>query len=67
MTEAKTRFSVALDNHEYDELATMAKRHRVSMAWLVRNAVGEFLGRYRHEDRQLPLLLTTRGSDQGDT
>lgn len=67
MTTAKTRFSVALDNHEYDELAIMAERHRVSMAWLVRNAVGEFLSRYRHEDRQLPLLLTTRRSDRRDT
>ena len=39
---AKTRFSVALDDHVYAELATMAEKHRVSMAWLVRYAVGEF-------------------------
>ena len=59
---AKSRFSVALDEREYSELATMAERHRVSMAWLVRNAIGEFLGRYRDEDRQLPLLLTASRS-----
>ena len=36
---AKTRFSVALDEQEYAELAAMAEKHRVSMAWLVRHAV----------------------------
>ena len=54
----KTRFSVALDEQEYDELAAMAGKYRVSMAWLVRQAVGEFCGRYRNEDLQLPLRLT---------
>ena len=66
MTKAKTRFSVALDHQEYAELAAMAEKHRVSMAWLVRNAVAEFLGRYRDEDRQLPLVLTTYGSNQSE-
>ena len=57
---AKTRFSVALNVNEYAELATLSERHRVSMAWLVRNAVAEFLDRYRDEDdSQLPLPLTT--------
>lgn len=54
---AKTRFSVALDEHEYAELAVMAEKHRVSMAWLVRHALTEFLDRYRSEDLQLPLRL----------
>ena len=55
---AKTRFSVAFDEQEYDELAAMARKHRVSMAWLVRYAVTEFCERYREEDLQLPLRLT---------
>lgn len=54
---AKTRFSVALDEQEYAELALMAERHRVSMAWLVRYAVTEFLNGYRAEDPQIPLRL----------
>ena len=54
---AKVRFSVTLDEQEYDELAVMARKHRVSMAWLVRHAVNEFCGRYRSEDLQLPLHL----------
>jgi len=55
---AKTRFSVALDGQEYAALAAMAEKHRVSMAWLVRQAVTEFLERYRSEDLQLPLRLS---------
>lgn len=54
---AKTRFSVALDEHEYAELSVMADKHRVSMAWLIRHAVTEFLDRYGQEDQQLPLRL----------
>jgi len=61
---AKTRFSVALDEHEYAELAAMAEKHRVSMAWLVRHSVTEFLERYRSEDLQLPLRLTTARSER---
>ena len=61
---AKTRFSVALNDNEYAELVTMAEKHRVSMAWLVRNAVGEFLERYRDEDSQLPLRLAPSGSQR---
>ncbi|MDE0461738.1 MAG: ribbon-helix-helix domain-containing protein [Caldilineaceae bacterium] len=61
---AKTRFSVSLNVNEYAELATMAEKHRVSMAWLVRNAVAEFLDRYRKEETQLPLRLTPVGSQR---
>ena len=61
---AKIRFSVALDEHEYAELAAMAEKHRVSMAWLVRHAVTEFLERYRSEDLQLPLRLTAARSER---
>ena len=55
---AKTRFSVALDEQDYGELAAMAEKHRISMAWLVRQAVAEFLTRYRGQDLQIPLRLT---------
>ena len=64
---AKTRFSVALNVNEYAELATMAEKRRVSMAWLVSNAVAEFLDRYRDEDTQLPLRLTPAGSQRHQT
>ena len=64
---AKFRSSVALNVNEYSELSTMAEEHRVSMAWLVRNAVAEFLDRYRDEDAQLPLRLTAVGSQRHQT
>ncbi len=54
----KTRFSVALDDQEYATLAAVAEKHRISMAWLVRQAVADFLERYRDENTQLPLRLT---------
>ncbi len=61
---AKTRFSVALDEQEYAELAGIAERHRISMAWLVRHAVTEFLDDYRIDDPQLPLGLTVTRRDR---
>ncbi len=60
----KTRFSVALDEQEYAELAVMAEKHRVSMAWLVRHAVTEFLNHYGNEDSQLPLRLTVTHAER---
>ena len=64
---AKTRFSVALNANEYTELATMAERHQVSRAWLVRSAVAEFLDRHREEDAQLPLRLSSVRSERNPT
>ena len=63
---AKTRFSVALDEQEYAELSAMAEKHRVSMAWLVRHAVTEFLERYRSEELQFPLRLTGVHSERNN-
>ncbi len=62
---AKTRFSVALDDREYATLAAMAEEHRISMAWLVRQAVADFLERHRNEDTRLPLRLTARHVEPG--
>ena len=61
---AKTRFSVALDEQEYAELSAIAEKHRVSMAWLVRHAVTEFLERHKSEQLQLPLPLTGAQSER---
>lgn len=56
---SKSRMTVNLPCDEYTELAALAKQHRVSMAWLGRQAVSEFLERYRHEELQFPLVLST--------
>ena len=61
---SKTRFSVALEDQEYTALAGMAEKHRVSMAWLIRQAVADFLERYHDEGTQLPLRLTISPLDR---
>ena len=49
--------TVNLEDREYAELSALSDRHRVSLAWLVRQAVIEFLERRDNEDLQLPLIL----------
>ena len=53
-----TRVTVSVDERDYEQLATLADEHRVSLAWLVRYAVADFLERYRQEQLELPLELT---------
>jgi hypothetical protein len=55
-----TRVTVSVDERDYDQLSTLAEEHRVSLAWLVRYAVADFLERYRQDQLQLPLELTSR-------
>lgn len=53
-----TRVTVSVDDRDYEQLAALAEEHRVSLAWLVRYAVSDFLVRYRSDQLQLPLELT---------
>ena len=39
------------------ELCALAEKHHVSLAWLGRQAVAEFLERYQDRDLQLPLTF----------
>ena len=55
----KHRVSVNLAEEEYQVLSVMADKYLVSMAWLSRQAIRDFLERYRDEDLQLPLALNT--------
>jgi hypothetical protein len=52
-----TRVTVSLDERDYEQLALLADEHRVSLAWLVRYAVADFLERYRQDQLELPLEL----------
>lgn len=54
---SKHRVSVNLAEDEYQELSALSEKHQVSMAWLGRQAIQEFLNRYRQEELQLPLKL----------
>ncbi|MDP2618846.1 MAG: hypothetical protein Q8P46_01495 [Hyphomicrobiales bacterium] len=56
-TSKLNRISVGLSEREYAELLTLSEKHRVSMAWLGRQAIIEFLDRYANAERQLPLNL----------
>jgi hypothetical protein len=60
----RTRLSVGLSDSELAELTALKDRHHVSMAWLGRQAILEFISRYRAEHVQLPLKLTSRGGDE---
>jgi Ribbon-helix-helix protein, copG family len=55
-----TRVTVSVDERDYEQLSALADQHRVSLAWLVRYAVGDFLDRYRRDQLELPLELTSR-------
>jgi predicted transcriptional regulator len=51
--------TVNLDDREYRELSALAEKHRVSLAWLGRQATIEFLERHAQDGLQLPLDLSS--------
>lgn len=56
---AKPRISFTLPEDEYRELSALAEKHRISLAWLGRQAVVEFLERHQDHGLQFPLTLTS--------
>ncbi len=54
------RISVGVSEAEYTELQALSEKHRVSIAWLGRQAITEYLARYRDQELQLPLTLEHR-------
>jgi len=56
-SKKKPRISVSLPDHEYVEMSALSDKHDVSMAWLARQAITEFLERHRNEPLQLPLTF----------
>jgi len=57
-----TRITVSLPDKEHAALAALAQRHDVSLSWLTRKAVVEFLRRHRTGGTQpaLDLSLDTK-------
>ena len=53
----RPRISISLPDRDYTALCALAEKHDISLAWLGRQAVAEFLERYRDRDLQLPLTL----------
>lgn len=54
---AKPRLSISLPEQEYKELLALAEKHHISLAWLGRQAIVEFLERYQSRELQLPLTM----------
>lgn len=51
----KQRVSVSLDPADHADLKRIAREHRVSLAWVVREAVGEYIYRRSPLFRRAPL------------
>lgn len=68
MPTNKRRIAVNLADEEYSGLAALAERHDVSMAWLGRQAILEFMENHRSEQLPLPMRLPLpRASRSGET
>lgn len=61
MATKKLRISISLREPEYRELAALAEKHSISLAWLGRQAVVEFLERYHAGQLRLPLTMSSAG------
>ena len=62
-----TRITVGLPDEEHAALAALAERHDVSLSWLTRRAVTEFLARQGGDDSQPALdlpLQAGRGANE---
>ena len=64
MPTTKHRIAANLTDAEFGELAAMSQQYDVSLAWLSRKAILEFIDRYRSEQLQLPLRLEARRTAQ---
>ncbi len=49
------RTTVSLPSEQYEKLQALAEANGLSVAWVVRQAVGEFLGRVEAEKSYSPL------------
>ena len=52
------RLTVSLTSSDYDALSALADKDDVSVSWVVRRAIGEYLDNHRHEaEPVLPLRI----------
>ena len=60
-----TRITVSLGDGEYAELSTLAEKYDVSLSWLTRQAIVEFLKMQGRASDQLPfeLPIQSRGNE----
>ena len=61
----QNRISVGLSDEEHAELRALAEKYRVSMAWLGRQAITEFLDKYQKQELELPIgVISEKGAGQ---
>lgn len=63
---AKTgpRITVSLPHHDHVALSVLAERCDVSLSWLTRQAIAEFLANHGNSELQLPLNLEKKAPHQ---
>lgn len=57
------RTSVILPREKYDRLNEIASKGDVSVAWIIRQAIQQFLDRTENEQMPLPIRFSSRGED----
>ena len=60
------RVTVNLEEPEYAALAAPSRKHRISLAWLGRQVIIEFLERHEESELQLPLILSSERRSTDD-
>lgn len=60
-----TRITVSLPEKEHAALTELAREHDVSLSWLTRKAVIEFLNQHRDESQRSALKFLPRNKRDG--
>lgn len=67
-TKKAQRITVSLSEPDHNTLLGLSEQYDVSLSWLVRQAVADFIEKHRAGQLQLPLSLTagrTKSQDEG--
>ena len=60
-TKKVQRITVGIPKKDFDRLQRLADTYDVSLSWLTRQAIAEFLDRYQNQKLQLPLASRSAG------
>ena len=61
------RLTVSLTGSDYDALSALAEKDEVSLSWVVRRAIDEYLDNHRHEvEPSLPLRVLQKSERSSD-
>ena len=61
---SKYRVSVNLGEQEFEDLAEMSEKYRVSLAWLGRQAIADFIEKHKKEKLELPTVTSLTNSKE---